>query len=324
MRYDSFARSYETGRTWSWSSDEQGRLLTAQAAAWAEHFDRILFDHLSGGSAASDARTAQQVIAHYREWHLGSFVSTVRLLEATGHGNAVRLMHFHTLTNCLLLMWRAVAGHPSRPTITQRRQAQLLIALHAATMVTTREHQVSAAAEAPAVRAARHGMLTESDAAIVLLELIRHRPGILLVPAPPSFEAGPGHGAGRNVDLLLLDAVRRTVAGIQIKTRVSPATRQRYDPDLVTIIDGSLDLGNERLVRRSPRHSDLVREAWPGLISAHFVLRANPRTAAFRPWARAIEEQRAGLAETVHGTSDYLARAVAQVRGRVLARLDAE
>lgn len=328
MKYEQFARAYEIGRSASWSADEQGRLLTEQAAAWAQRFDEVLFEHLTATTPPRSTGAALRLVHDYDTWNKRYFVDTVRLLEATRHGNAVRLMHFHTLSRYLGYMWRTVAGHPSRPTTVQRRQAQLLIALHAANMVMYREHQVIHGVETESVRTARHGMLSESDAAIVLLELIRHRTDLLLLPAPPSYEAAWSStpaaraGARRSVDLILLDPVRRRVAGIQVKTKLSSASQQRYDSEFVVLIDGALDLGNERLVRRSPQRSDLIRETWPGLISAHFVLKANPRTPTFRPWGEAIEQQRDGLEATVHGTSDYLGRAVAQVRRRVMAQLD--
>lgn len=328
MNYERFAHAYEIGRPTSWSADEQGRLLTEQAAAWAQRFDEVLFEHLTTTTPTRNAAAAFQLIHEYNTWNGRYFVDTVRLLEATGHGNAVRLMHFHTLSRYLMYMWRTVAGHPSRVTTTQRRQAQLLIAVHAANMVVYREHQVTHGVEDESIRTARHGMLSESDAAIVLLELIRHRTDLLLIPAPPSYEAawsstpGARPGTRRSVDLILLDPTRRRVAGIQVKTKLSSASQQRYDSEYVVLIDGALDLGNERLVRRSPQRSDLIRESWPGLISAHFVLNANPRTSTFRAWADAIENQREGLEATVHGTSDYLTRAVGQVRRRVMTQLE--
>ncbi|WP_375385212.1 hypothetical protein [uncultured Microbacterium sp.] len=314
-------RDYRT----PWAGDEYGRQIVSDAEEWAHLLGRQLFDFTAGRPLPGRVEGGM-VLAEYHAWNRESFVRTVRALQLSlRHRDAIRRMHFHTLANCLLRMWRPVFGFPGTPTVIDRRQAQLLLAIHAANMMTTREVNLRGGnvptpgdKDEQTLLDAQHGMLTETDAAVTILEIIRDMPHVILLPAPPQFESGPSR---HNVDFLLLDVSRRAAVGIQVKTKMSQSTPRNYDEGVV-FVDGTIDLGNERLATRSRRGSTLVRKAWPGLISGHLLMRANERTPVNRPWADVIVARREGLRESLHGTTDYLARAVQHVRPRLLAALE--
>ena len=319
--FDDLERLFARDHRAPWAGDDKGRRIVHDAEEWAHLLGVHVLDFAAGRPLPGPWEGAR-ALARYGAWNLGSFVDTVRALQVTlRHRDAVRRMHFHTLSNCLQLMWRPVFGFPRTPTVIDRRRSQLLLALHAANMMTTRESNLDGGHEPDpddgdqqSLLSMQHGMLTETDAAVTILQVIRDMPNLILLPAPPQIESGLGR---HNVDFLVLDTVRRTVVGIQVKTRMSQRTPGLYD-DGVMFIDGTIDLGNERLVPRYARSSALVRRAWPGLISAHLLLQINERLPVYQPWGEMILARRQSLEETVHGTSDFLSRAVEQIRPRIL------
>lgn len=113
------------------------------------------------------------------------------------------------------------------------------------------------------------GYGNEVDAAIILLEVMKQRPNLTVVPAPPQFEAGP---ARHNVDFIALDTAEREAVGIQVKSSIYDAGKlERYDRDKIVFIDGQTDLDNTKAVRRGPYRSETRSVSWPGLISLeHF------------------------------------------------------
>lgn len=322
MRYEEFAALYPRESPPSWFADSERHEITRDAVEWAHTLGTLLHDHLSGAADQPGAFEAAVTLARYAAWNQRHFVPTVRAIAAQpGGGRGVRAMHFHTLGNCLLTMWRPLFGAGPVPTVIDRRRSQLLLALHAAGMMVRRYENldgghVAADDEGSAVLALQNGMLSETDAALTLVEIVRHHPEIVVIPAPPQFESA---APGRNVDLLVLDVSARTVNGIQVKTSLTrPEKLREYHREGVVLVDGVTDLANERLARLRSNSSTKVLASWPGLISAHFLLRANPRTDLYAQWAPRMEELRAVLPDLVHGTTDYLPRAVAQLRDRIL------
>lgn len=313
-----FAARYDPSARVSWASTPATEAVLAEAEDWAHLFGEHLHAYLSGRDPLTPAESLR-LLTQYNAWNLRAFVGIVRALELLGDERGVSAMHFHTLSHNLLWSWRAILDGRTVPTTVDRRRAQTLLAVHAGNMLTTRERTLEwrrGENGMPPPAGIQGGMLTETDAAITILELIRARRELVLVAAPPQFEAAGGRG---NVDLLLVRTTDRRVLGIQVKTRLRNDARQRYDD--VAFIDGTIDLGNQRR-QRLPRSSASRTVAWPGLIAAHHLMNVNDRLPLFARWAEVIRARREGLRETLYGTDDYLPRAMAQLRGRLLGPFD--
>jgi hypothetical protein len=324
MRYDEFAARYRRDSGAAWYADDPRRALTEDAAAWAHRLGRRLHDFFSGRAEPQTAPHAVRELADYSEWNRAHFVSTVRAVQSVAGGErGVRALHFHTLAHSVLPMWRPVLGAGASANVRERREAQLHLATHAAHMIVHRQEAAAdpTAADDPRASASlalAHGMLSETDALVVLLEMARRRRDLLVLPAPPQFESAPG---GRSADLVVADLRARTAVGIQVKTSLLTTEKARRSDPALVLVDGVTDLGNERLTPLHPRTTSKGLMPWPGLISAHFVLAANPRTPAFVRHRESIDRLRAVLPETTFGTSDYLSRAVRHLERRVLTAL---
>lgn len=109
------------------------------------------------------------------------------------------------------------------------------------------------------------GVLQEVDIAILLLEYFRKHPNIAVIPAPMQFErANPQ----TNVDFLVIDTDQGKTVGVQAKTSVRQHTVDRYDPDRVVLVDGTVDLGNVRVMRTDRKKSATSPQPWPGIVAA--------------------------------------------------------
>lgn len=108
------------------------------------------------------------------------------------------------------------------------------------------------------------GAVQEIDAAIVVIDAIRKYPNLTVVPGPLQFERG---NPRTNADLLVIDTEDKRMVGVQVKTRVTNETRERYDSDRIVLVDGNVDLGNVRVVRTQKGRSTTQVKPWPGIIA---------------------------------------------------------
>lgn len=321
MRHDEWARLYPHDGATAWYADAARRAITDDAARWAHLFGGRLYGYLQCAPTSRSADETTRDLLAYTRWNSLHFVDTVRAIQAVeGGAHGVRAMHFHTLANGVLWMWRPVWNGGAPPNVRERRQSQLVLAIHASRMMMQRETNLAGLPAGPPpeddpVLALQHGMLTETDTLVVVLEIIRRRPHLIAIPAPPRFESTD---ARHNVDLLVIDTRARTVVGLQVKTSITQHEKVRHLSRDILLVDGTVDLGNTRLVPRHALTATKMPTAWPGLISAHTVLRANPRSAVFAPHREAIEQLQAALPATVYGTTDYLDRAVRHLEDRIL------
>lgn len=325
MRYEEFVAKYPREHDVPWYADAERQGITAEAAEWSHKLGVYLHDYLSGGDATLSAHSAAVELAEYSRWNTTHFVPTVRAIERVAGGNhGVRSMHFHTLAHCLWQSWRPIFPAGPMPTVVDLRQSQLLLSLHAAGMMVQRHINLGGEARATDLPGSttfdlQSGMLTETDTALVLLEIARGTRGLVVLPAPPQFESG---APGRNVDLLVLDTKARTIVGVQVKAHVATtAKRKQYASDGLVLVDGRVDLGNEMLTRVRSLSSTRQLTAWPGLISAHHLLEIGWRNPIYTRWHPRIEELQPQIEPTVFGTTNYRRRAVAQLRARIVSSL---
>jgi len=158
-----------------------------------------------------------------------------------------------------------------------------------------------------------NGHLTEIDTAITLMELMKDHPELVALPAPLRYENNRGNHP-LNSDFLLFDRYHTQVRGIQVKSSVRTNLNvQDYDHDYVTLVDGSLDLGNRLFDIRQRLHVEQ-----PGQIALS-ILADTPIKAApdfIRPMEFMRHRQIAK--ELLTGRHSQLAMATRHVGYRVL------
>ncbi len=129
------------------------------------------------------------------------------------------------------------------------------------------------------IRSVIEGNGNEFDAAIVLLEFIRrlqkkdtpHR-DLTVVPAPMQFsnQRGGDNGRNRNANFIVYSRDGQAV-GVQVGSSVSSEDRKRYDSSRIILVDGRIDLGNQRAVRTATRSSSKSIQTWSGIVAAQRV-----------------------------------------------------
>ena len=172
------------------------------------------------------------------------------------------------------------------------------------------------------------GRITEVDAAITLLEMVKQQPAseaehLVVLPAPSKYEGFPNKAS----DFLLFDTYEWQAHGVQVKTRVHDPTE--YDESFVSFIDGVEDLGNSK--EKIHPSGAVGTQPIPGLIAADFILHSQDigrfssfsRLPEFKGMFGSIYHARE-VAETMKPHLDYpdrAARAARKIGPRLLAAL---
>lgn len=112
-------------------------------------------------------------------------------------------------------------------------------------------------------RASLEGIIGEYDAGIILLEIAKKNPALVILPSSSFFEHQ--RGSSRNADFILMDIEKQQAIGGQAKNSVKNPAFKHYDPDYIFLIDGEVDLGN---VLNGTRYA--------GLIAAHHISQIQP------------------------------------------------
>lgn len=282
-----FARAYRRdpapARSYGPRVDEM--LVTARGFAVA--FGKLLHDALSG-RPLPDVEEYRYWVLKYTSWinqgmggleeNLGDLLDALE--EREDFTRVFMELNFHRLNAPMTAWWETLLYHPGRTGIDDRgvTRARYEIAKTAMAVVQTRDEWVARDMffdeEIAELRDWATGALTEMDGMVALLEMCLRTTGTFVLPAPPQFEhmAGPA-----NIDLVVIDPLDGyRVRGVQLKSSGTHRHVERYDPERVTLIDGSIDMYNERAVRFDPRRSDKRVVAWPGLISAHYLAELHP------------------------------------------------
>ncbi|PJJ63337.1 hypothetical protein [Compostimonas suwonensis] len=327
MEYEEFAQRYPREASEVPRYDDERETLLQSPRIFAGAFGTVLHDHLSGRKPEDDAKEFGSFLSSYLQWARENLGAIIRALEARGnrfdrHEPLVEL-GFHHIAQPAIRLWPHLIYGSEPITRLDIRDMQNRIALGATGMAGVR-HQRAAHSQYFAdynqpLRSAQSGLLTEMDAAVVLLELSRAHPQLTVLPAPPQFEHSV---TGRNVDFLVLDRTARRIVGVQVKTSVSNASYKRYSDEGIVLIDGIVDLGNSRSVRANPLRSDIEIEAWPGMISAHHVAALRTSTPAVAGYnEQLLVNLRKTAKKVVVGTRSYNQRAIAHVSKRVIDKL---
>ncbi|WP_293783800.1 hypothetical protein [uncultured Aeromicrobium sp.] len=261
--------------------------LLVRSRCFAHGFGRLLHDALTGRRLPEPDQYRTWAV-RYTTWlnqgmgglehNLHDLLNALRSPE--DFTRVFMELNFHRLNAPVTSWWEVLlygAGEKSMPGESVTR-ARYELAKTAMAVVQSRDEWVERDLyfddELAELRQWSTGALTEMDGMLAMLELCRRVPGTFVLPAPPQFEhmAGPA-----NVDLIVVNPlVRYRVRGVQLKSSGTHRHIDRYDSERVTLIDGVIDMFNERAMRSDPRRSDMRVVAWPGLVSAHYLAELPP------------------------------------------------
>ena len=122
------------------------------------------------------------------------------------------------------------------------------------------------------------GRLAEFDATAALLNYIRHtKPGYNLFASPAQFERGPE--SAKNSDLIVVNPESDQAIGVQVKSRVTKETVGEYDPRMIVLLDGQVDLGGHKYVRLKDVRGHItepIKFTYGGMLAIEYLTKIPP------------------------------------------------
>ncbi|CAN5358294.1 hypothetical protein BH09PAT4_BH09PAT4_04530 [soil metagenome] len=254
---------------------------------WSNRFGEILYDTLEGNPPSDEQFV--DTIGSYKGWlahglpHLAGSLVRREDRDAFEHLNEI---NFHYLNSGMGGMWLLLINAQRNNHHTTDRQkyiemAQDALALNGLEYYFSRE--AVSGQEANYIyfdhdnkRRREHfeGRAHEFDAAVVLLQAMRQRKELIVVPAPLQFEKFNQRSAttgGKSARSDFIFVKGDEVGGVQVKGFVTAEAKSEYDASRVVMLDAANDLGNQRYLRTKQKCSDKRLVSWGGLICAQRV-----------------------------------------------------
>ncbi|MDB5185308.1 MAG: hypothetical protein JWN38_1116 [Candidatus Saccharibacteria bacterium] len=308
-----------------------------EAREVAHSFGVLLHDKLSGNYEPNTADLER--LRLYPRWGMHAIANLEDAFIDSGEPwmKENNELNFQRLTLHFTNMWKHFL-RGTRPTKLEIKRAQDSLALHGMMGYKIKSDNASAAngyayfeEENNEYRASSEGIIGEHDAAVVLLEVAKRVPGMIVLPAPDQFEhdrpryakgTSPNGekftGPNRNTDFIVM--LGEQVVGAQVKSYIDGERPNNYDKHRIILIDGSHDLGNQRAMRT--RRSYLKTVSWSGMICAERML-TTPFSAAGKlgipPHSLIVTK---GIARTMmKDVNPHLQKATDRVQDRLLAKL---
>lgn len=258
---------------------------------WSNFFGEILHDHLTDptGSNVTDDRRAVigKQLHRYANWVAGERVQLVEKSSQHSTDESEKVateLHFHALNGGMMHNWLPIVGFNEQGGRSKGiAMGQAMLAIHGLQYYSNREGSAGKSSDYAYFSAIntnhRYGFesrANEIDSAIVLMELMRRRKELIVVPAPLQFEKF-GFESGRdsdhspNADFIGIEEAQ--AVGFQVKNIVHEQDIWHYDNSRIVMIDAGRDLGNERYRRMAHESSRLKLVSWGGTIAAQHVLK---------------------------------------------------
>jgi hypothetical protein len=238
------------------SNPERRELLEAPRK-WMRIFDETMSDYFSGELTADHSWFAGNIVDYYN-WgyrNLDVLTKGARALDdPTSRNDIGSELTFHRLNTPMVFLWEHLLYHVIPRDATELSDIQVQLALESAPF-SRRLKQLSSIGEPSETKEGKliMGQLNEFDAAIILIELMKTNPNLIVVPAPERFES-QRQRSNLNSDFIFVDKQERHARGVQVKTFMADSTGvEHYNHDYVTLIDGSVDLGNSQARTRGRR-----------------------------------------------------------------------
>ena len=279
MKNAEFLESYSRTQPKDCELPSDLETLMAPAREWSGRLGELLYDRLDTGP---DEATAAPCLEQYSSWYQKAFFAINTAIVQDTRPESLRCtteLNFHRMSGVMLAQWMMALTPDLADGVVSRQQSirlsQYLLAELGLFFYDYRENESSASANYSYfdksrrdVRLVQEALVTEYDAAQVLLNVAQRHSGMSVVPAPAQFE----HATAKcNADFIVLNDLDKAV-GVQVKTFVTSADRDRYDPDRIVLVDGKSDFGNQMYRRTSSNKGGGSIVGWAGVISSHQVL----------------------------------------------------
>lgn len=219
---------------------------------WGRHFSTLMRHRLH--NRLIPAQTHLKQLSEYQSWNDEMLYNVVDEVNdaVAAEPRAIRYaseLTFHLINGAMADQWKEIIYQkPNRLYESSQYRSQTVLAATAMKLMRAQDVIRQDEFADKTQRLSFVGsQITELDAGIALLELVKYRKETLIVvPAPPDFESTYRE---RNADYMILDRVNNQTHGIQVKNSlagpVAQEIMQQYDPDFITLIDGEINLGNQ-------------------------------------------------------------------------------
>jgi hypothetical protein len=335
MRTEEFLEPYNRTSTGEHYSIQNP--MIDDSRVWSFRMGELLYDRLASPDDFNQA-AGVKTLESYIAWLESDFNRIAPIINQDVSEEGLVMsneINFHRLSMNMSELWGALILpdylSSKQRFLTATNFAQDNLALSVLRFYTARERTAAASSkysyfseENARYRQSREGIANEFDAALVLIELMRLHPELLVVPAPAQFE---NHTKKYNADFIVLSKEGKTV-GVQVKGQVSSEVIAQYDKKRIVLVDGRTDLGNE-VYRRTAREKQPQLVSWAGILctqrAAQFKTHG-PGTTKFLTSGstsharvmRVIGQSRA----MTKGMQPFMKQALNAVGDRVMSKLD--
>lgn len=309
-----------------------------EAQQYSYKWGRLLHGLLSGERVGAFVHGE---LDDYLDWLSSGLTQTLYNLgqappEVRAHG--YNEINFHTMNSYMLGSWEALIYGEWQSEGVRRdvlQKAQIGLAVEGVGFFEKRQnliaqHQGTHVLFDPEINPLHNcftGLMQEYDSGVVALQALlwigrtHKRKDLVLLPAPLQFERWRKQ---TNVDHILVDLVKATAVGVQVKSRLRASDVEVADKSRMMFIDGDVDFDSVMPVRIKRDRSTEVIAAWPGLIAATQIANTKlPKVppSQLTPGQRQLKQVKATARELCsNGTAD-MERYATRIGTRILSRV---
>jgi len=293
MKFEAFAAGQGPEYPNEEPLDESQREFIDDSRQWARYFADELHTFMLNDGTQENPKQFHGQILKYRMWSERSLpyvLSTLSSEQQSGNDRVLNELSFHRLNTAMLPGWIRLAYPELQLPKDTLETIQTDLAIDGARIAIMKKRQLAKLSSAEDTTEAidkMGGIQTEIDAAIVMSEIMKSNPQLVVLPSPAQFERGHRvSSSNRNSDFVALDMDTHHAHGYNVKQ--GSYADHSYDTDFVTIISGVNHMENFETVRMVQKdrfnhaHLNYVQVPKPGLIALdHFrslPIKQTPRT----------------------------------------------
>lgn len=325
MNNERFASAYNRLPEKKVPSNPERREVLEAPRKWMRFFDATMANYLSG-EPAPHPETFMDTVTEYYSWRwssLAPLASRARDLDDPAIENDISSeFTFHHINGPLAFTWYQLLYEQTErcdpKTITDIQVELAVTMTPSVKRLKQLQHSEIASTDFKDYKMLK-GAVSELDATITLLELVKKEPHLIVLPAPESFERNP-HSTHLNADILVINTLHKQVHGVQVKTNTVEGTggRKKYDTEYVTVIDSAHELGNTTYNKQDKIHRiSLPGQIAMGLLSERPIKDVPPGVVP-----RDFLRSRQIAKELSRGKKSFLPQATRHLANRILPKLE--